>query len=228
MFDDALRGRYTEQCYPDCHPKPLWMMISSQGVISDNGDVRGYGLHSRQPAFQRSLGRTNFVWLWPGSWPKRKLETCHVNQFCLFPTCQVRVVRFLDVMTSSFLPSSSCSPDITCQLVIAVRLAGLHLPPRWTAPARSWSPWVSPDFCSATVSVGLPGFFSARKSLWALPGFLRLEIAVGFAGHFAPRKNAASMSDKNVRSGCQKKCHREWQMECQIKCQRQNARLNAR
>ena len=51
-------------------------------------------------------------------------------------------------------------------------------------------------------------------------GFLRLEIAVGLAILFAPRKNAERMSDKNVRSGCQKKCQRECQMECQIKCQR--------
>ena len=58
-----------------------------------------------------------------------------------FPTCQVRVVRLLDVMASSFLPSSSflllhdCSEarrtssaaslDCTCLFLIAVGLAGL-------------------------------------------------------------------------------------------------------
>ena len=50
-----------------------------------------------------------------------------------FPACQVRVVGFLDERPPSFfLPSSSSSADITCQLVIAVRLAGLHL---WPASA---------------------------------------------------------------------------------------------
>ncbi|CAL1167144.1 unnamed protein product, partial [Cladocopium goreaui] len=66
--------RYTEQCYPDCHPKQLWMMISSQGVISDNGGMCGCGLHLKHLPFQRSLGRTSFVWLWGKSWPRKKLD----------------------------------------------------------------------------------------------------------------------------------------------------------
>ena len=138
-----------------------------------------------------------------------------------FPTCQARVVRFLDVMTSSFLPS------------FFLLLAGHHLPARDCSETRRTSSAASLDCtCQFLIAVGLAGLlqcdsfcgprraFTARKSLWASPDFLRLEIAVGFAGLFAPRKNAERMSDKNVRSGCQKKCQRECQMECQIKCQR--------
>ena len=144
---------------------------------------------------------------------------------------------------SSFFFSSSSSssfsslPDITCQLVSAVRLAGLHLPhhlpARDCSETRRTSSAASLDCtCQFLIAVGLAGLlqcdsfcgprrtFTARKSLWASPDFLRLEIAVGSAGLFAPRKNAERMSDKNVRSGCQKKCQRECQMECQIKCQR--------
>ena len=62
--------------------------------------------------------------------------------FCVFPHLpQVRVVRFYQNVLPSpspsppLLPSSSSLPDITCQLVSAVRLAGLHLPHCWIASA---------------------------------------------------------------------------------------------
>ena len=55
----------------------------------------------------------------------------HIYILCLFPTCQVRVVRFYVRCTA---PPSSCSPlppsslDLICQLLIAVIFAGPPLP----------------------------------------------------------------------------------------------------
>ena len=66
--------------------------------------------------------------------------------FHSFPTCQVRIVRFYvrcPAPPSSFLLPPSSSPDLTCQLLIAVGLAGSQLPaldpsgPRRTSSASS-------------------------------------------------------------------------------------------
>ena len=94
---------------------------------------------------------------------------------CQFPTCQVRVVRFLDVMTSSFsfsffsfsfssskhhLPARQCSETrrtssaatqvCTCQVLIGVDLAGLLQCDSLCGPRRTFttpkSLWASPDF----------------------------------------------------------------------------------
>ena len=80
------------------------------------------------------------------------------------------------------------SPDLFCQLLIAVSLAGLQ-------PARVWALWVSPDFnrresahCGphrtstgeGRSAVGLAGLQPARfGALWASPDFNR---RVGLAG----------------------------------------------
>ena len=83
-----------------------------------------------------------------------------------FPTSQVRVVSFyvsLPASSSSFDPSSSSSsPHLICQLLIAVGLPGSQLPaldrsgPRRTSSASSWSQWASPDLiCQLLIAVGL-------------------------------------------------------------------------
>ena len=62
-----------------------------------------------------------------------------------------------------FLPSSSSSsPDLICQLLIAVGLAGSQLPaldrsgPRRTSSPSSWSQWASPDLhCQLSIAVDL-------------------------------------------------------------------------
>ena len=83
--------------------------------------------------------------------------------------------------SSSFLvlprPSSS-SPDLICQLLIAVGLAGVHLPaldrsePRRISSASSWSQWASQDHNRS--AVGLAGLQPARVGApWALPDFNR-------------------------------------------------------
>ena len=86
----------------------------------------------------------------------------------LFPTCQVRVVRFYvrcaaprSSSPSSFFLFPLSSPDLICQLLIAVGLcqrliavvvAGPLLPaldgsgPRRTSTASSRALWASPDF----------------------------------------------------------------------------------
>ena len=67
-----------------------------------------------------------------------------------------------------FLPpppsSSSSSPDLICQFLIAVGLAGPHLPaldcsgPRRTSTASSWPQWASPDLiCQLWIAVGPAG-----------------------------------------------------------------------
>ena len=48
--------------------------------------------------------------------------------FLFFPTCQVRVVRFMSDARLLLLPPSSSLPDLICQLLIAVIVSGLHLP----------------------------------------------------------------------------------------------------
>ena len=152
-----------------------------------------------------------------------------------FPTCQVRVVGFYQNVLPPppnpplLLPSSS-SPDITCHLVSAVRLAGLHLPPRWIASAVCWSPHSS-DFCSAIRSVGLAGLvrvenrcgprrtFTARKSLWASPVFLR-QIECQVECRNICQIECQKERQIECQKECQKECQIERQMECQLKCQR--------
>ena len=64
---------------------------------------------------------------------------------------------FLPPFLPSFSSSSYSSPDLICQLSIAVVLAGSHLPfldseslsavgLAGPQPARVWAPWASPDF----------------------------------------------------------------------------------
>ena len=101
----------------------------------------------------------------------------------LFPTCQVRVVRFSvrcvpprPSSASSLIPpprrissasfsSQWASPDLICQLFIAASLAGPPLRaldrsgPRWTSTGESLSAlWASPDLNPARFG-----------SLWASP-----------------------------------------------------------
>ena len=124
------------------------------------------------------------------------------GQHVFFPTCQVRVVRYFVggaapppsffllpssffLLPSSFLLPPSSSPDLICQLLIAVSLARSHLPaldrsgPRRTLSASSWSQWASPDLhCQLSIAVGLAGPQPARfGSLWASPGLNRRDSA---------------------------------------------------
>ena len=79
------------------------------------------------------------------------------------------------------LPPSSSSPDLICRLLIAVGLAGLHLPgldhsgPRRTSSASSWSQWASPDLiCQLLIAMVLAGLQPARVwALWSSPDFNR-------------------------------------------------------
>ena len=114
------------------------------------------------------------------------------------------------LLPSSFfllLPPSS-SPDLICQLLIAVGLARSHLPaldsngPRRTSSASSWSQWASPDLiCQLLIAVGLAGphlpaldsngprrtSFASSWSQWASPDLIcQLLIAVGLAGPHLP------------------------------------------
>ena len=109
---------------------------------------------------------------------------------CVFPhACQVRVVRFY---VRCAAPRTSCSPPLpppparpssSCQLLIAVIVAGHHLPAldpsgrRWTSSASSWSQWSWPDLiCQLLIAVGLAGLQPARVwALWASPDFNRRE-----------------------------------------------------
>ena len=91
-------------------------------------------------------------------WVKRGLPESRFNRF--LPTCQVRVVRLYvrcaSPRSSSPLPHpsppSSSSPDLICQLLIAVVVAGPLLPaldgsgPCRTPTASARSLWASPDF----------------------------------------------------------------------------------
>ena len=150
------------------------------------------------------------------------------------PTCQVRVVRFLDVMTSfsfsffsfsSSSSSSSFSPNIACQLVtttslakflIALGLAGLHLPHHLPVPDRR----------------GSRRTFAVRQFLWALPGFYGPKIAVGLAGllrlenrcgcrrTFTAGKSLWAPPDFLRQIECQIEYQKECEIECQIECQK--------
>ena len=127
----------------------------------------------------------------------------------LFPTCQVRVVRFLHEPPPSFflpssflflllaghhLPARECSETRRTSSATSLAsswlqwvLAGLHLPLRWAARASSWSPWVSPDFCSATVSVGLAGLLRLenRYGLQLVSFGPRRTLGTWLAGFYA-------------------------------------------
>ena len=126
---------------------------------------------------------------------------------CFFPTCHVRVVRFYVSCASSFLLPPSSSPDLICQLLIAVglamprristasswsqlALAGPHLPaldrsgPRRTSTASSWSQWASPDL-------------NRRESEGC-----------------GPRRTSTARKKGHI------ECQRECQIECQIECQK--------
>ena len=107
--------------------------------------------------------------------------------------------------------SQWASPDLICQLSIAVVLAGPHLPalgpsgPRRTSSASSWSQWASPDLhCQLSTAVGLAGPQPARVwALWASPDLNRRDLercgpcqtstgeilrAVGLAGPTGPKR----------------------------------------
>ena len=148
----------------------------------------------------------------------QQVQMSAASRILFFTTCQVRLLDFLmpwcHPPSSSFFlllpplpPRSSSrqtslatswvqwdSPDIichiTCQLVIAVGLAGLHLPPPWTAPASSWSPERMPD--------RMPERMSERM----------------------PNRMSDEMPDQMSEIECQVECQKECQIDCQIKCQR--------
>ena len=140
----------------------------------------------------------------------------------------MRVVRFLDVLL--FLPPSSCffllflllakhhlparqyretcrtssaaTQVCTCQVLIAVGLAGLLQCDSFCGPCQT---------------------FTARKSLWASPDFLRqIECQIEC------QKECQIECQKKCQKECQIECRNTCQMECQIKSQRENARWNAR
>ena len=99
---------------------------------------------------------------------------------CLFPTCQVRVVRFY--VWCAAPPSFSSS---------FLLLAGPHLPaldrsgPRRTSSASSWSRWASPDLhCQLWIAVGLAGPQPARVNRRESEscGPRRTSTGVGLAG----------------------------------------------
>ena len=114
---------------------------------------------------------------------------------------------------------------MTCQLVIAVRLAGFHLPPGWTAHDSSGSPWFWPDFCSATIYVGLAGHLRLENRCGFRRTFYASKIAVGIADFLRQkefRKNRMSdgMPNQISKIGCQLECEKECQKECQIEWQK--------
>ena len=141
------------------------------------------------------------------------------ENFMFFPSCQVRLVRFYvrcaAPRTSSPRPSSS-SPDLICQLLIAVGLAGSHLPaldsngPRRTSSASSWLQWASPDLiCQLLITVA---FILSGILFSILYGFVcgrwgAVEVRRG------PRRRRISPVE------CQKICQIECQIECQKICQ---------
>ena len=151
-----------------------------------------------------------------------KLRLCCGSQI-FSPTCQVRVVRFLDVMTSSFLPSF------------------LLPPPRRTSLASSWLQWDSPDFICRLAGLHLPvpdrrgsrRTFAVRQFLWALPGFYGPKIAVGLAGllrlenrcgrrrTFTAGKSLWAPPDFLRQIECQIEYQKECEIECQIECQKE-------
>ena len=187
------------------------------------------------------------------------LYSIYIYDIC-FPTCQVRVVRFyvrcaappVSCLPPSFLPrltsfasswSQWSSPDLICQLLIAVVGAGPLLPAldrsgsRRTSSASSWSQWASPDFnrwesdrCGprqtstgeSRSAVGLAGLQPARVwALWASPDFNRRE-----SERCGPRRTSTGESLSAVGlAGLQpdlnghKQSHIEFQRECQIECQ---------
>ena len=84
-----------------------------------------------------------------------------------FPTCQARVVRFLDVMTSSFLPS------------FFLLLAEHHLPARDCSETRRTSSAASLDCtCQFLIAVGLAKLLQCDSSV-GLAGLLRFENRCG-------------------------------------------------
>ena len=90
--------------------------------------------------------------------------------FCFFPTCQVRVAGFYqNVLPLPPCSFSSSSPDLTCQLVSAVRLAGLQLSPCWIAFAVCWSPWGSSDFRRWHFMIHNSQFFRTAGHLFLWP-----------------------------------------------------------
>ena len=98
-------------------------------------------------------------WIWAFSPPAR----WGLLDFMLVARLLLPSPSFFSCLLPS--PSSpSSSPDLICQLLIAVGLAGPHLPgldrsgPRRTSSARSWSQWSSPDIiCQLLIAVSLAG-----------------------------------------------------------------------
>ena len=108
--------------------------------------------------------------------------------FLLFPTCQVRVVRFY---VGGAAPPSPSSFFLLPPPSSSAFLAGPHLPAldrsgrRRTSSASSWSQSASPDFiCQLLIAVGLAGLQPARVwALWARRTSTGKSLsAVGLAG----------------------------------------------
>ena len=145
----------------------------------------------------------------------------------LFPTCQVRVVRFY----------VSCPPPSSLLLLLVLLLAGPHLPaldrsgPRRTWSASPWSQWASPGpNCYRPIAVGLPGL-NRRESERSGPrrnSNGEIQSAVGLAGPQPARFGALWTTGEILRAAGlagpqpdltgQKQSHIECQRECQREC----------
>ena len=160
----------------------------------------------------------------------------------LFPTCQVRVVRFYQSCSPPPLPphpppppprrpdpsghsrtstassrSQWAQPDLHRELQIPVGTAG----PQPRLPGRS-------GHCRTSTATSrsqwaLPDVNRAFRSQWALPDLNRdFQIAVGTAG---PQREEC---EKRCQIECQKICQIECQKECQKRMSEKNVRRYAR
>ena len=118
------------------------------------------------------------------------------------------VVTLLPLSPSSPLPPS---PDLICQLLIAVIFAGHHLPVldrsgrRRTSSASSWSQWASSDLiCQLSIAVGLAGPQPARVwALWASPDLNR-RVGALWASPDLNRRDSARRGLRRTSTGPQR------------------------
>ena len=135
--------------------------------------------------------------------------------------------------------SQWASPDLICQLLIAVSLAGSHLPALdRLQPARAWALWASPDLNRREPERCGPRRTSTGEGRSAVglagpqPSTGEIRSTVGLAGPQPARFCAVGQPDLNGQKQshiecqgisqieCQKICPIECQKICQIECQK--------